>query len=83
MSSFLKSNTLTNFMLAYIGCIKLILKYYELSSANSLCRLEYDSLSSPMAIALFMAVVSLLSANNVATQFPFERYDCCLLKLGI
>lgn len=59
-----------------------ITKNYELSIANNLCRLEYDSPSSPMAVALFMAVVSLLSAKRVATQFSFERYDCCLLKVG-
>ena len=55
---------------------------HELSNVNSLWRLEYDSPSSPMAVALFIAVVSLLSAKRVATQFSFERYDCCLLKVG-
>ena len=48
---------------------------HELSNVNSLWRLEYDSPSSPMAVALFIAVVSLLSAKRVATQFSFERYD--------
>ena len=45
--------------------------FQELSNVNSLWRLEYDSPSSPMAVALFMAVVSLLSAKRVATQFSF------------
>ena len=45
--------------------------FQELSNINSLWRLEYDSPSSPMAVVLFMAVVSLLSASRVVTQFSF------------